>query len=713
MKKQGFTLIELIGTIVLISVMALIIVPGVSRIIKQSEINAANQEKENIILSAKNWVLDNKNSIPKLYNSYMSVYVSDLINKGYIDKENLSYNGCVRITNKRGANQKRDVLKYDYIENISNCTNYVPLDDSDLCELQIDPAPAIFNGKNWCRTPIKVTLHNNSPEAVTNLGIYKDNKKIADDEININSLKNGENVFYGKVTNNRENYSCVKRLNYDNTGPVITDKSTNSGSVATIKFSVEDLLSGVNAYYLSDNKIANVNDITTWTKYTNEATINNKKICHKYYAYAKDNVGNITEKVVGTYDKNICTPTCQLVMNGTKGNDNWYKSGAKIELKNYTTPGDSTISEYGMVNSKTTTNNKTVSLAAVNGKTYYGYVKNNLGYEVWCGPTTTKIDDCTKFTEKVTSSTACTKKCGSGTRTDTYTKTSSTGSGFGCGTRQATGVACNTQACCSSVKYTNGTTCSAKCGGGTYNRLAYSNYDGSRCSSKDTSTGGPACNTQGCCSKVNYGNWSGCSKACEGGTQSRSKTSAYNGSSCGTESRACNTQGCCSSTYNYPYVRVYNWNYNTKSCDGSTKYRQYNYYMYDCNCQVSNYINRSCGSNPVDIIPSEHSGHYTAKIYYLNNNNGKKACKNDGVAVTSYVKQVCTDGTYANHAYNGNSSVMSFHGSLFYNGVAALVQSGSFSGWYYNNMPIYPNNKFAANNQYDACNYACKQYFPN
>lgn len=57
--------------------------------------------------------------------------------------------------------------------------------------------------------------------------------------------------------------------------------------------------------------------------------------------------------------------------------------------------------------------------------------------------------------------------------------------------------------CCSSVTYKNGTTCSKKCGGGTYNRIAYSSYDGSRCKSKDTSSGGSACNTQTCCSESN------------------------------------------------------------------------------------------------------------------------------------------------------------------------------------------------------------------
>ena len=52
--------------------------------------------------------------------------------------------------------------------------------------------------------------------------------------------------------------------------------------------------------------------------------------------------------------------------------------------------------------------------------------------------------------------------------------------------------------CCSSVRYVDGSSCSASCGGGTKNRLAYSNYNGQRCSNKDQSSGGSSCNTQGC-----------------------------------------------------------------------------------------------------------------------------------------------------------------------------------------------------------------------
>ena len=50
------------------------------------------------------------------------------------------------------------------------------------------------------------------------------------------------------------------------------------------------------------------------------------------------------------------------------------------------------------------------------------------------------------------------------------------------------------------IELRNGTTCSKTCGGGTYNRIAYSKITGERCPTTqyDQSSGGSACNTQAC-----------------------------------------------------------------------------------------------------------------------------------------------------------------------------------------------------------------------
>ncbi len=100
--------------------------------------------------------------------------------------------------------------------------------------------------------------------------------------------------------------------------------------------------------------------------------------------------------------------------------------------------------------------------------------------------------------------------------------------------------------CCSKVTYENGTKCTAKCDGGTYNRIAYSFYNGSRCSSKDTSSGGSACNTRQCCgSNAVFDHSTKCTKSCGGGKTTYYYVSKYDSShSCGSKKYDCNTQSC-------------------------------------------------------------------------------------------------------------------------------------------------------------------------
>ena len=139
---------------------------------------------------------------------------------------------------------------------------------------------------------------------------------------------------------------------------------------------------------------------------------------------------------------------------------------------------------------------------------------------------------------------ACTKQCDTGTQTASNE----------CALITATDTRnCNTRACCtaSTVTYTQTSTCSKTCGGGTYKRQAYSSYDSSvRCSSFDDWSG-TACGTADCCSDVSYGSWSDwskCTKDCDTGTQTRTrtKTSKYDSSNCGTdtETQNCNTHSC-------------------------------------------------------------------------------------------------------------------------------------------------------------------------
>lgn len=63
---------------------------------------------------------------------------------------------------------------------------------------------------------------------------------------------------------------------------------------------------------------------------------------------------------------------------------------------------------------------------------------------------------------------------------------------------------CRANYICANVVYRDGDNCSASCGGGTKNRIAYAaSNQNHRCPNKDSATGGSACNTQSCCSESN------------------------------------------------------------------------------------------------------------------------------------------------------------------------------------------------------------------
>ena len=104
--------------------------------------------------------------------------------------------------------------------------------------------------------------------------------------------------------------------------------------------------------------------------------------------------------------------------------------------------------------------------------------------------------------------------------------------------------------------------CTKSCAGGTKTRTRSCNnpapaHGGSQCSGSGSSS--TSCNTHHCPVHGNWGSWGSygtCSKACAGGTQSRSRSCnspapAHGGNQCGgsaSSSRACNTHSCAGRT---------------------------------------------------------------------------------------------------------------------------------------------------------------------
>ena len=122
MKKNGFTLIELIGTVVILAIIALVVLPATLSVLNQGQEEVDKSVIDVVESSANNYVNDNKNLYPKQLESldngtnkktHGTISIVELVNKGYLEKsiydenENIQ-NACVKVT----SNSKKYFIEF-------------------------------------------------------------------------------------------------------------------------------------------------------------------------------------------------------------------------------------------------------------------------------------------------------------------------------------------------------------------------------------------------------------------------------------------------------------------------------------------------------------------------------------------------------------------------------------------------------------------------
>ena len=137
--KKGFTLIELLGTILILSAIVLIVAPLIINKVQDSKVKLEGTSEENIVLSAKNWAMDNKDKLP--INGEGSIYVPILETEGYLTEGD--YQGCVIITNENG------VYYYRYDKDSEKCRENALVDNTP---------PKILEFKVTKRTTMSLTV---------------------------------------------------------------------------------------------------------------------------------------------------------------------------------------------------------------------------------------------------------------------------------------------------------------------------------------------------------------------------------------------------------------------------------------------------------------------------------------------------------------------------------------------------------------------------
>ena len=123
MKKNAFTLIELLAIIVILSVLVIILIPTLKDSIEDAKKSAYNDQVNTITAAAESYFINSNFRVDS--DSPKVMYLNDIVSSGYIDAKKIvnpvtedAMTGCVLI--KYYSRQ----YHYEYIDSIEECANY-------------------------------------------------------------------------------------------------------------------------------------------------------------------------------------------------------------------------------------------------------------------------------------------------------------------------------------------------------------------------------------------------------------------------------------------------------------------------------------------------------------------------------------------------------------------------------------------------------------
>ena len=628
-RRKGFTLVELLVTISILGLITALSLPVIRNIIEANTMKKYSTYKDSVESSAKLYVdsysddLFGKKLSGCAYITYDQMnekkLIKDIQENGISCNSDKTYVKVVKLGGKYaystqigcGTTSNKKVKLESGKVNVTYPTGGIDQDPScgyDAVKLDVDVSPKYYKNTDKKKYPVRIVLSSNTginngvkvkyawlkegqaySDDLLQYATFKgqsiekqkqdilNNKKITikSNEILTPSGETGSyrlalkiesatDVVGGNLTEKLTSPIIFEPYKIDNLPPVINSiKVTSKEEFASLSAKVSlsatdnDKMSSFEELKVcirTDNKTCTDSEYKAY-KTSYSLTIPGNKYdgsTKKVYVSVKDNAGNVTKD---SADYTIYKE-CSVVV---KDKNNVIKEGTCSKKCG----SDGTKMD--------TVGTKDKHTGAKCSKTMKNVAECN------------RFDCCNKVTYK--DSNVCSKKCGGGTYgQNAYSKYDSS---IRCPSKDTSsgGSSCNIQSCCDDIIYKEGDKCSKTCGGGTHNRVAYSKADGSRCPSKDTSSGGSSCNTQSCCEKFTYGSWKDwsswgtCSAACGTGKQTRTrarpKFSTYDKSSCGndveTQSRDCTIKPTCCTGATVSYS---SWSECSNSCGTGVQTRK-------------------------------------------------------------------------------------------------------------------------------------------
>jgi prepilin-type N-terminal cleavage/methylation domain-containing protein len=346
--KKGFTLVELLATILILAVISTIALVGFQSISKKIK----KVQYENKVS-----LVETKAASYASENGYLTTNVQELIDLGYLEADNNkgelinpvdnSSMNCHIVTIK----EDEDIFYGSYTD-----TEECDADNLDATNINLDIIATTESGKtldsgNWTNENVYLSakfLKNVDVSTITKITWYSSSTT---NEIEVNGNFNEVNKYLVSAEqilnttykvevelNDGTKYEAKRRIKIDKQNPVvykddiIIDKEnvyTINSKTVTIRSSDYNG-SGIKGYYVGKDS----------TSYSNNTFYESSEEEYKlqlengnYYVWVVDNVGNISDVVDFLVTKvDNTAPTCEIVAEGTKGANDWYISNVTFSL---------------------------------------------------------------------------------------------------------------------------------------------------------------------------------------------------------------------------------------------------------------------------------------------------------------------------------------------------------------------------------------------
>lgn len=379
MKKNGFTLAELLGVIVIISILLVLIIPPIINGIKNSEEKVLDTQKQIIYSAADEEMEADKDKYPNKANNTYCIPISELIKNGFLteDIKDLNTNEpydktkIVRITISENKTKSYEIV------NQGECNENTT---SGLITFSIYPS-----NKVWSQNKI-VTIKYNKPSysnyySKNGSPLVAVSGKTAKVKYNANGKIEAQIMGQGEEIYAKENVEKIDTIKPTCSLTTIGQKGQDDWFINDVNIAMTDddpgeteVKSGVSKRGLTTNTKKTYNNKEKVTRKTDAKTVT-------YYGYVKDKAGN-ENQCQTTFKRDVTKPICGFTIIGSKGTNGWYLGEINITSSRF--DETSGVKTHGMgLNTQVDYNETQLQkqTADTAGTTHYCYIQDKAGNE--------------------------------------------------------------------------------------------------------------------------------------------------------------------------------------------------------------------------------------------------------------------------------------------------------------------------------------------